>query len=208
MNILVSGFEPFGSSNINPSGEVVKRLATGRIGGVDLTTCILPVDMAESTSQLLRAYEDYKPEAVLCLGEASQRAVISVERVAVNIMDYRIPDNQGNQVVDRPIVENGPVAYFCTLPVRAIYEALIADGIPAELSLSAGTFLCNQVLYSLLHTISRRGDAVAAGFVHLPSLPEEIAGLQKSIPSMSLETAVRGVTRVIECIRDGRNQNR
>jgi len=201
MKILVTGFEPFGGSRVNPSGQVVNRLEQMKIEGVELTPCILPVDQAESVRVLLQNYQQAVPDVVLCLGEASHRAGISIERVGINLMDYRIPDNQGNMVIDQPVVPGGPAAYFATLPVRKIAEALSAVGIPAELSLSAGSFLCNQVLYTILHTIALAQDPVQAGFIHLPSLPEQAAKQNQTIPRMSIETSLFGVVNAIECIR-------
>jgi pyroglutamyl-peptidase len=204
MKILVTGFEPFGGSGVNPSEQVVKALTSQKLAGVEITTCILPVDQGEAGRRLLAAYQSNQPDVVLCLGEASQRPVISVERVAVNLMDYRIPDNQGNQVIDLPVIPGAPAAYFSTLPVRNIYDRLILAGIPVELSLSAGTFLCNQVFFTIIHAITGARDSAAAGFIHLPALPEQAAAQQKNMPTMGLTTTLLGVIKAIEAIRDWR----
>jgi pyroglutamyl-peptidase len=206
MKLLLTGFEPFGGSSLNPSEQVVKRLGQIEIRGIELATSILPVDQVESTRKLIHAYQEATPDVVLCLGEASRRPTLSIERVAVNLMDYRIADNQGNMVVDRQIVPDGPAAYFVTLPVRRIYEKLIAEGIPVELSLSAGAFLCNQVLYTILHTIALKKLPVQAGFIHLPSLPEQVANQNKTIPSMSVDTSLLGVIKAVESIREWRHE--
>ena len=143
MKILLTGFEPFNDSSNNPSEQVVRTLAGETIPGVCLVTAVLPVDVQAGPAALLRAWDDSQPEAVLCLGQASGRSVIAIERVAVNLLDFRIPDNAGNQFSDQPVEADGPAAYFTTLPVRSILERLTSRGIPAQLSLSAGAYLCN-----------------------------------------------------------------
>lgn len=201
MRLLLTGFEPFGGSKVNPSEQVVCALAREKIAGIDLRTAVLPVDCARGPATLIRAVEESQPDAVLCLGEASRRIAISIERVAINLMDYRIADNAGNQIVDEPIVADGPAAYFVTLPVRAMIDAAHAAGVPAELSLSAGAYLCNQVAFSLLHHLSQKRSKIRAGFVHLPALPEQVSGHHPPIPSMGLETMVKGIRAVIGAIK-------
>lgn len=202
MKLILTGFEPFGESQINPSEQVVRALEREKIPGIELHTAILPVERVHGPQVLLDAVKRVQPDAVLCLGEASRRMAISIERVAINLMDYRIPDNAGQQITDEPIVRDGPAAYFCTLPVRAMYEAVHAAGIPTELSLSAGVYLCNQVLYTLLHHLAQNRIEIPAGFIHLPALPEQVAARDALIPSMSLETMVRGVRVAIEAINN------
>jgi pyroglutamyl-peptidase len=126
---------------------------------------------------------------------------ISIERVAINLLDYRMADNAGHQAIDEPIVPDGPAAYFVTLPVRAMLEAVHAAGIPAELSLSAGAFLCNQVTYELLHYLTTHQLDIPAGFVHLPALPEQVTNASPPMPSMALETMVRGICAVIGALQ-------
>jgi pyroglutamyl-peptidase len=174
MNVLLTGFEPFGGSHVNPSEQVVRTLARDGVPGVALHSVILPVDRQGGPATLLNAVRALHPEAILCLGEAARRAAISIERVALNLLDYRMADNAGHQVIDEPIVPNGPAAYFVTLPVRAMLEAVRMAGIPTELSLSAGAFLCNQVTYELLHYLTTHQLDIPAGFVHLPALPEQV----------------------------------
>jgi pyroglutamyl-peptidase len=202
MKLLLTGFEPFGGSKVNPSEQVVQTLARKTFANVQLHTAILSVDRERGPAQLLEAMRAVEPEAVLCLGEATRRAALSVERVAVNLLDFGIPDNAGQQVVDRPIVPGGPAAYFVTLPVRALVNAIRAAGVPAELSLSAGTFLCNQVLYTLLHNLTPASIPIppAAGFIHLPALPEQAAQSPQLMPSMSLDTMLKGITAAIEAL--------
>ena len=200
MKILLTGFEPFDNSPINPSEKIVHVLANESISGMQIDTAVLPVDLGHGPTALLNAVKVSEPEAVICLGQASRRAVISIERVAVNLLDFRIPDNAGNQVEDQRIELNGPAAYFTTLPVRKIYDTLKAKGIPAELSLSAGTYLCNQVLYTLLHFLAKHNLKVPAGFIHLPALPEQAAQMKGSIPSMSLDTMVQGIRVAVQIV--------
>jgi pyroglutamyl-peptidase len=197
MKVLLTGFEPFGGSSINPSAQVVGRLAQDGVPGVALHSAILPVDRQGGPVTLLNAVRACQPDAILCLGEAARRSAISIERVAINLLDYRMVDNAGHQAVDEPIVLEGPAAYFVTLPVRAMLDAVRMAGIPAELSLSAGAFLCNQVTYELLHYLTTRQLDIPAGFVHLPALPEQVINAYPPMPSMALETMVRGICAVI-----------
>jgi pyroglutamyl-peptidase len=203
MKILLTGFEPFDNSPINPSEKVVQSLAQMDIPNVQLATAILPVDRVRGPEILLEALEASQAQAVLCLGQASRRSAITIERVALNLLDFRIPDNAGSQVNDQPIVPEGTAAYFTTLPAREILEALKTEGIPAELSLSAGAYLCNQVIYVLRHHLEIRGMNLPAGFIHLPELPEQAAGRTAPGPSMSLETMIRGISTALQMIARG-----
>jgi pyroglutamyl-peptidase len=202
MKILLTGFEPFGGSGSNPSERVARSMEGISMAGLDAHSRILPVDRVHAADVLLQALEEVKPEVVLCLGEAPRRPVVSIERVAINLLDYPIKDNLGEQVKDIPIRADGPAAYFVTLPVRPILERLIAAGIPAELSLSAGTFLCNQVLYTLLDHLSLQEKVIPAGFIHLPSLPEQVTNKSPQSPSMALETSLKAVQMAIEVIAE------
>src|SRR5262252_3416609 len=197
MRVLLTGFEPFGGSQVNPSREVVGRLARDGVSGVTLHSAILPVDRQGGPATLLHAVRAIHPDAILCLGEAARRMAISIERVAINLLDYRMADNAGHQAIDEPIVPDGPAAYFVTLPVRAMLAAVRTAGIPAELSLSAGAFLCNQVTYELLHYLTTHQLDIPAGFVHLPALPEQVTNAYPPMPSMALETMTRGIRAVI-----------
>jgi pyroglutamyl-peptidase len=201
MKLLLTGFEPFGGSDINPSERVVKILTGKEYPDTEIITSILPVDRETGPQRLIQAVEESKPEVVICLGEARGRAAINIERVAINLMDYRIKDNVGNLIQDQSIIPDGPPAYFCTLPVRQIMEAIQGAGVPAMLSLSAGAFLCNQVIYTLLHYLDKNNLAVPAGFIHLPSIPEQVAQEQPIKPSMNLETMLIGMEAVINFLR-------
>ncbi len=191
MRILVTGFEPFGGRNRNPSREAALALDGLTLGGVRIAARVLPVDTRGAPRQLDAAIADLRPDAVVCLGEAARRTKISIERVAVNLLDFPIPDNTGQQPVDQEVVVGGPVAYFATLPVRRLRDAL-ADETPVELSMSAGTYLCNQVMYHALHTQAKTG--VPAGFVHLPrSFSNPEADLDIDLPEIK-----RGVRLLVE----------
>ena len=203
MKILLTGFEPLDGSTINPSENIVEAIAIEPIPGVQVETRVLPVDSAKVPATLLQALRAIEPDAILCLGQASRRTVISIERVAINLLDFRIPDNVGNQVKDQPVILGGSAAYFATLPVRAIYEKLKEEGIPAELSLSAGTYLCNQVMYTVLHHLKMESKNIPAGFIHLPVLPEQAAQSKNPTPSMSLATMMNGIRIAIGVISQG-----
>lgn len=200
MKLLLTGFEPFGGSPINPSEQTVLSIAHDGLPGVELRAVILPVDRTRSGATAVAAIREFKPDAVVSLGEATRRMVVSIERIGINLMDYRIADNAGNQISDAPIVPGGPAAYFTTLPVRAMYDAVRAAKVPAELSLSAGAFLCNQVTYEVLHYLETNNLAVPAGFIHLPALPEQVLDKSPLAPSMGLETTVRGVRAALGAV--------
>jgi pyroglutamyl-peptidase len=191
MTILLTGFPQFADVVRNPSEAIVKALDRSTIDGHEVVGRVLPVS-AERTPGALRALvEETAPSFVLLLGVAPGRAGLSVERTAVNVFDFPDPDNDGAQPVDTPIEPDGPVAYFTTLPARRIVEAWRAAGIPGYLSETAGTYLCNAAMYVALHATS--GAPLPAGFVHLPSLPDEVAGQRTPQPSMPLATQIEGV---------------
>jgi pyroglutamyl-peptidase len=202
MRLLLTGFEPFDGSSLNPSQQIVERLAAEGLPGIELLTAILPVDRLRGPEKLPQLIEKFHPDAVLCLGEASTRSVLSIERLAVNLLNFTIPDNQGAQVEDEPIIPGGPAAYFATLPVQKACEAVKAAQVPVEISLSAGSYLCNQVFYTLLNFLVHQGLDIPAGFIHLPRLPEQAAVQRAAGPSMSLDTSLRGIRAVVEVLRE------
>ena len=172
LRVLVTGFEPFDGEALNPSWEVARSLADTAMPGVQLCAAQLPCTFAGSLPALQAAVARHRPQVVLALGLAGNRSAVSVERVAVNLVDARIADNAGERPLDLPVVRGGPAAYFSTLPVKAIAAALAGKGLPAEVSFTAGSFVCNQVFYGLMHSLRRR-PTVRAGFIHLPPLPEQ-----------------------------------
>lgn len=202
--VLLTGFEPFGGSMVNPSQMVIETLRSTGMEGVRLETVLLPVDYKKAPGILHRALDSIQPDIAICLGEASGRSRISIERVAVNLLDFRIPDNQGQTIEDEPVIPGAPAAYFTSLPHKHLLNGLLEEGIPAELSMSAGTYLCNQVCFFLMYHRALRGWEIPAGFIHLPSLPEQAAAMaaqgKTNVPSMSLEVMVMGVRKVVEVL--------
>lgn len=195
MKVLVTGFEPFGSDKLNASIEAVRRLPA-RIGTVDIVTAELPTSYARALVALEVAIMRTKPDIVLCVGQAGDRAALCVERVAVNVRDTEIADNDGAKPVDDPVILGGPVAYLATLPVRAVVAALHAAELPAEISMSAGTFVCNHVFYGLMHLAATGKHRFRAGFLHVPRLPQQAR--EKNSPCLPLDDIVRGIGIVLE----------
>jgi pyroglutamyl-peptidase len=198
--ILVTGFEPFGTHPDNPSRHLAKAVDGRRIGAHDVRGVVLPVHHHEAAPIVDRLLVEPPPAAVVHLGLAEGRARIGLERVAINVMDYPLPDNAGHTARDEACVPGGPPAYFSTLPLRAMLDALTAEGIPAYLSGSAGTYLCNQTMYSTLHAIAQRRLRVRAGFVHLPLLPSMVAVKGTDEPSMDLALMQRGVETILRVV--------
>ncbi|AXJ10662.1 pyroglutamyl-peptidase I [Arthrobacter sp. PM3] len=195
--ILLTGFEPFGGATINPSWAAARSAARLLAGdGHDVQAVELPCVFGASARALEDAVERFRPELVLCAGQAGGRARISLERVAINCDDARIPDNAGNQPVDEPVVAGGPAAYFTSLPVKAALAALAAEQIPAEVSQSAGTYVCNHVFYALMHALRRYPDT-RGGFVHVPYEDSQLpAGSSApSLPAPQLAAALAVVVR-------------
>jgi len=195
MQALVTGFEPFGGEAINPAFEALARL-TESLGALAIATRPLPCVFGTALSVLEKAIIDTRPDIVLCVGLAGGRAELSLERVAINVDDARIPDNDRQQPVDRPIVAGGPAAYFASLPIKAAVVALREAGLPASVSNSAGTFVCNHVFYSLMHLAATRFQAIRGGFLHIPYLPSQAARLPGT-PSMALDQVVRGIEIIL-----------
>ena len=193
--VLITGFEPFDGEAVNPSWEVVSRLDNAIIGGCRVVARQLPCVFGEALIELNAAIDSLSPTLVLSVGQAGGRTDISVERVAINVDDARIADNRGNQPVDTPIVANGPAAWFSSLPIKAIVSALREAGIPASVSQTAGTFVCNHVMYGLLHKLSGIPEA-KGGFIHIPYLPQQAAA-HPGAPSMAAETVRQGLELAI-----------
>lgn len=198
MNILVTAFDPFGGEAINPAQLAVEALP-GRIGGHTIIKWIVPTVFSASGDLVTALMDRHAPDAVVCVGQAGGRDAITPERVAINIMDAKKPDNAGTIPVDAPIVPGGPAAYFSTLPVKAMVSAMEAAGIPARLSNTAGTFVCNQLLYRVLRHAAARMPACRCGFIHVPYIPEQTAE-KPGVFSMELEEIVRGLTAAITAI--------
>jgi pyroglutamyl-peptidase len=196
--MLVTGFEPFGGASVNPSAEVAKRLDGRSFGGSQVCSALLPVHHISAAARVQALLDAHEPIAVVHLGLAAERAQIALERIAINVMDYSIPDNEGFQARDEPCVPDGPAAYFSTLPLRAMLDTLGRAGIPAYLSATAGTYLCNFVMYTTLHALAERREPARAGFIHLPLLPSMVSPGNAEQPSMDLTLMLRGVEMALE----------
>lgn len=195
--ILVTGFQPFGGESMNPAWEAVRRLPD-TIGDATVTKVEVPVVFGRGPEAVERAVEEVEPDLVLCVGQAGGRAKITPEFVGINYADARIPDNDGCQPVAERIVDGGPDAYFATLPVKAMVQAMREAGVPAEVSYTAGTYVCNDVMYSLLHTLATRHPGVRGGFLHVPYATEQATHLPASTPSMSVDDMARGIAVALE----------
>src|SRR3954449_12096554 len=179
MKALITGFEPFGGEAVNPALEAMQRLPA-QLGALGIVTAILPAVFGRALDALEDAIVAADPDIVLCVGQASGRAALSLERVAINVDDARIPDNAGRQPIDRTIVPDGPPAYFATLPIKAAVLALREAGLPAIVSNTAGTFVCNHVFYGLMHRAAALRPALRGGFLPLPYLPTQAARISNS----------------------------
>ena len=196
MKIIVTGFDPFGGETINPSIECVKALP--EIEGVELIRLELPSVFKESAKRLNEVINDVKPDAVLSVGQAGGRPGITMERIAINVDDARIPDNISQQPIDEAIQLDGEAAYFTTLPIKRIVKAIREAGISAEVSNSAGTFVCNHIMYQSLFAATKADKPFKAGFMHIPFIPEQTTDK----PSLPLEESTRALQIAIETIRD------
>jgi pyroglutamyl-peptidase len=199
MKALVTGFEPFGDDPINPALDALHCLPA-RIGTIVVATRTLPTAFGLSLEALDAALAGVEPDLVLCVGLAGGRAALSLERVAINLDDARIPDNAGRQPIDRAIVPEGPAAYFATLPIKAAVAALRQAGLPAVVSNTAGTFVCNHVFYGLMHRAALSRVAFRGGFLHVPYLPAQAAyrtDIGGGAPSLALADIVRGIEIVL-----------
>lgn len=202
--ILLTGFAPFNQETANPSWQAVKQFE-GKTSsdGSRIQVAELPCEFGRATEVLLDLVQQHQADIVICVGQAGGRSEISVERVAINVDDARIPDNAGQQPIDEAIEINGENAYFSTLPIKAIVHELKQAGIPAHVSQSAGTYVCNHVFYGLMHYAQRHPHVKRAGFIHIPYLPEQ-AVLHPGAPSMALEILLNSLSLALEvCTKHG-----
>ena len=196
--VLVLGFEPFAGETINPSAEIARHLDGELIVGHRVVGSVLPVTFSDAPVRMAELLDRHRPELVIALGQAGGRAEITLERVAINLIDARIADNDGLQPIDVEILSNGPGAYFSTLPIKAMRAQLQELGIPVALSLSAGSFVCNQVFYWLVHLLKTEQRDCRGGFIHLPWLPDQ-AITHPGEPGMDLATMLNGIRKAIDC---------
>ena len=198
MKLLLTGFTPFAGETINPALEAVKRLPD-EIAGLEIVKLEVPTVFGESVRLVAEAIEREQPDFVLSIGQAGGRAAVTPERVAINVDDARIPDNVGQQPIDVPIFADGENAYFATLPVKAMAEAIREAGLPSALSNTAGTFVCNHLMYGVLHHLHQNHKSAKAGFIHVPYIPEQTAD-KPGVPSMPLDDIVRALEAAIAAI--------
>ena len=195
--LLLTAFTPFDGERINPALEAVK-LVKDKIGNLLIVKLEVPTVFGKSIDTVREAIEREKPDFVLSIGQAGGRAEITPERVAINLNDARIPDNEGNQPIDEPIFPDGENAYFSTLPVKAMVEAIRKEGLPSSLSNSAGTYVCNHLMYGVLYYLDKR-PGIKAGFIHVPYIPEQTKN-KKEMPALELSKIVRGLEAAITAI--------
>ena len=198
MKILVTGFDPFGGEKINPAIESVKKLPD-TIAGAQIIKLEIPTVCHKSLKVIDEAIATHHPDVILSIGQAGGRTDITVERVGINVDDCRIPDNEGNQIIDEPVYADGPDAYFVNLPIKAMVENILSKKIPASVSNTAGTFVCNHVTYGVRYLIEHKYPGKRSGFIHIPFLPQQVID-KKNMPSMELMTIVKGIEAAIEAI--------
>ena len=199
MKILMTAFDPFGGEKTNPALSAVSRMKD-EILGAEIIKLEIPTVFHKSTERIIRAINDESPDVVISVGQAGGRLHITPERVAINVDDARIEDNEGNQPIDIPIEEDGEPAYFSTLPVKAMVKAMSDEGIPSSLSNSCGTFVCNHVMYGVRHYIEKSGLKIRSGFVHVPYSMEQVAAKGIAEPSLSIEDMVRALEAAVAAV--------
>lgn len=200
MKILVTGFDPFGGEKINPALEAVKAMKDS-IDGVEVIKQEIPTVFHKSIKVLEEAIEKNKPDAVICVGQAGGRIPMTVERVAINLDDARIADNEGNQPIDVKVFEDGESAYFASLPIKAVVEEMHKAGVPAEVSNTAGTFVCNHIMYGLLYLIDKKYKGMKGGFIHVPFIPTQVVD-KKGQPSMNLQDITKALEAAVVAIKN------
>lgn len=198
MKILVTGFDPFGEDSINPALEAVQALPE-QIAGADIIKLEIPTAAYDSLDKIEKAIEQYDPEMILSVGLAGGASELRIERIGININDFRIKDNAGNQYIDEPIFEDGENAYFSNLPIKTMVSAIRNGNIPAVISNSAGTYVCNHVLYGVRYLIEHKYPGKKSGFIHVPYLPCQTIN-KPNTPSMSLDVIVQGLVCAIEAM--------
>ena len=207
MKLLLTAFDPFGGDKVNPALEAVK-LVSSQVDSVEIVKVEVPTVFRKSIATVAAAIEKEKPDAVLCIGQAGGRYDITPERVAINLDDTRIQDNEGNQPIDLPIYEDGTPAYFSDLPIKAMVQNIREAGLPASVSNTAGTFVCNHLMYGVLYTLAKNYPGVRGGFMHVPFIPEQVVGRPAPAPSMNLHDIARGIEAAIQAIGSYENDIR
>ena len=195
--VLITGFDPFGGEKVNPAFESVKLLPD-TIAGANIVKLEVPTVYTRSATVLEEAMDRVKPDIVICVGQAGGRSTLTVERVAINLAEARIPDNDGEQPLDQPLREDGDTAYFASVPVKAMVQNIRDHGLPAFVSYTAGTFVCNSIMYNLLYLIDRKFPGVKGGFIHVPYEPGQLIDKPNGTPSLPLETIAKGLEAAVE----------
>ena len=195
MKVLVTGFDHFGGEKLNPALEAIKSLPS-EIQGAEVRWLEVPTVFYKSAKILEEEIRIYQPDIVLCIGQAGGRKGLTPERVAINQDDARIQDNEGNQPIDRPIQLDGPPAYFSSLPIKAMVQAIKEEGLPASVSNTAGTFVCNHLMYQVLYLVEKEFPTIKAGFMHIPYMMEQVID-KPNTPAMDLVDIVRGIEAAI-----------
>ncbi len=198
MHLLITAFEPFGGESQNAALLCAKQLSLP--APHRLTIIKVPTVFGRCTEVALEAVRTLHPDAVLCLGQAAGRGAITPERIAINCRDARIPDNAGAQPIDKPIAPDGPDAYFSRLPIRAMTDAIRAAGVPAAISNSAGTFVCNDLMYGLLHALKAEAPHLPCGFIHVPITPAQAAAFDPPLPSLPEQEILTGLNAAIRTL--------
>jgi len=203
MKVLITGFTPFGGEKINPAFEAINNMRSN-IKGAEIIKKEIPTVFRNSLINLYNEIECEQPDVVICVGQAGGRFGLAIERVAINMDDARIPDNEGNQPIDESIYDDGENAYFSNLPIKAIVKKLKEENIPSEISNSAGTYVCNHLMYGLLYYLHKNNSDIRGGFIHVPFLPEQVV-YKRNMPSMSLEVITKGLEVMVEAIIENKN---
>lgn len=199
MEILLTGFDPFGGETVNPAFEAVKLLPD-TIAGAEIVKQEVPTEFIRAGEVLEAAIQANQPDVVICIGQAGGRSAITPEKVAINLMDGRIADNAGYQPIDVTIQEDGETAYFTSLPVKAMVQNIKDAGIPSALSYTAGSYVCNYLMYTLLYLIDRKYPNIRGGFIHVPYAMEQVVNKPLGTPSMDLHQIARGLEKAVEAV--------
>ena len=206
MKVLVTGFDPFGGEAVNPAFEAVKLLPD-QIAGAQIIKLEIPTVFTRSAKVVEQAMEEHKPDIVINVGQAGGRSCMTVEKVAINLAEARIPDNDGEQPFDEPLREDGETAYFATVPVKAMVENMRKNGVPAHISYTAGTYVCNSIMYNVLYMCEKRYPGIRAGFIHVPYACGQVIDKANTTPSMPLETIAKSLEYAIEAVAIDRADN-
>ena len=200
MKLLLTAFDPFGGDKVNPALEAVKKVAD-KVGNTEVVKLEVPTVFHKSIAAVAAEMDRVKPDVVLCIGQAGGRFDLTPERVAINVDDSRIPDNEGNQPIDTPVFADGAPAYFSLLPIKAMANAIHEEGLPATVSNTAGTFVCNHLMYGVLYHIAKSHPGMRGGFMHVPFIPAQVVA-RPATPAMALADITKGIEAAIRAIEE------